>query len=113
MAATLRLLYKDINKVDLWVGGIAEDAEAGSELGETFRTIIVDQFVRVRDGDRFWYKNILSEKVCEKRNNLISSILIVTSYSAQSLFSNLVFKEPKSVCFFGDVSASDHEKKFF
>ena len=62
-AATLRFLYKDINNIDLWVGGIAEDAEEGSELGETFRTIVIDQFVRVRDGDRFWYENILSKRV--------------------------------------------------
>lgn len=63
MAIVLRFLYKDVNNIDLWVGGIAEDAEFGSELGETFRTIIVDQFVRIRDGDRFWYESILSKKV--------------------------------------------------
>ena len=69
MAATLRKLYKDIDLVDLWVGGIAEDAEAGSELGETFRTIIVDQFVRIRDGDRFFFENILSKQVRSHMNN--------------------------------------------
>ena len=69
MAATLRKLYKDIDLIDLWVGGIAEDAEEGSELGETFRTIIVDQFVRIRDGDRFFFENILSKKVRSHVNN--------------------------------------------
>ncbi len=30
-------LYHDINNVDLWVGGLAEDHESDSELGPTFR----------------------------------------------------------------------------
>ena len=33
-------LYQDINNVDLWVGGLAEDHEDGSELGPTFRTLV-------------------------------------------------------------------------
>lgn len=31
-------VYQDINNIDLWVGGLAEDHENGSEVGETFRT---------------------------------------------------------------------------
>ena len=31
-------VYEDINNIDLWVGGLAEDHESGSDLGETFRT---------------------------------------------------------------------------
>nr|CAD7458660.1 unnamed protein product [Timema tahoe] len=41
--------------VDLWVGGILETVEDGP--GELFTAIIEDQFIRIRDGDRFWYKN--------------------------------------------------------
>ena len=26
-------------------------------VGETFRAILVDQFTRTRDGDRYWYQN--------------------------------------------------------
>ena len=37
-AEKMEELYKDINNIDLWVGGLAEDHESGSELGETFRT---------------------------------------------------------------------------
>lgn len=59
----LKSLYKDINNIDLWVGGLGEDHVEGSELGETFHTIIVKQFTRIRDGDRFWYKNILTKEV--------------------------------------------------
>lgn len=34
----------------------------GRSLGKTFQTIIVDQFKRSRDGDRFWYQNQFSGK---------------------------------------------------
>ena len=45
----------DISKVDLWVGGLFETTATGP--GELFRTIIMDQFIRIRDGDRFWFEN--------------------------------------------------------
>ena len=63
VAASLKSLYKDVNNLDLWVGGIAEDHVPGSELGPTFEKIFVDQISRMRDGDRFWYERILSRKV--------------------------------------------------
>lgn len=36
-ATKMEDLYQDINDIDLWVGGLAEDHETGSELGPTFR----------------------------------------------------------------------------
>lgn len=41
--------------IDPWVGGILETTSTGP--GELFRTIIRDQFRRIRDGDRFWFEN--------------------------------------------------------
>lgn len=52
--------YGDVNSIDLWVGGLSEDAVAGSQLGELFQAIIVRQFTALRDGDRFWWENDLS-----------------------------------------------------
>jgi peroxidase len=57
--AALQQAYGSIDKVDLWVGGLAEKHLPGSSLGETFTRIVVDQFSRLRDGDRFWYENSL------------------------------------------------------
>ncbi|MFM7137982.1 MAG: peroxidase family protein [Planctomycetota bacterium] len=55
----LEQAYGSVDKVDLWVGGLAEKHLPGSSLGATFTRIIVDQFMRLRDGDRYWYQNVL------------------------------------------------------
>ena len=47
--------YQSVDQIDLFVGGLAEDPVRGSMLGETFHRIVVDQFTRLRDGDRFFY----------------------------------------------------------
>ena len=53
----LKLAYGDVEQIDLWSAGLAEDHVPGAMVGETFRTIIADQFRRLRDGDRFWFEN--------------------------------------------------------
>jgi peroxidase len=56
----LKDLYGNVNNIDLWVGGLAEDHVPGSSFGPTVRTIMADQFERLRDGDRFWYERSFS-----------------------------------------------------
>ena len=55
--AELKSVYGTVDKVDLWVGGLAEDHINGGSMGQTFSKIIADQFQRLRDGDRFFYLN--------------------------------------------------------
>lgn len=55
--AALADVYDSVHDMDLWVAGLAEDHRPGAMVGETFFTILTDQFVRLRDGDRFWYQN--------------------------------------------------------
>jgi hypothetical protein len=57
--AELRKGYTSPADVDLWVGGLCETDRPGSMVGETFTRILVDQFRRCRDGDRFWYQTYL------------------------------------------------------
>jgi peroxidase len=54
-------VYTDINEVDLWIGGLAEPHQGGGMIGETFLRILIEQFARTRDGDRFFYLNDLSQ----------------------------------------------------
>ena len=57
LANKLKSVYASVGDIDLWVGGISEKPVPGGMVGETFATILRDQFERVRDGDRFWYQN--------------------------------------------------------
>lgn len=59
----LQKAYGTVERVDPWVGGLAETHLPGSSLGATFTRIIVDQFTRLRDGDRFWYQASLPADV--------------------------------------------------
>jgi peroxidase len=55
IAARLRALYGDVNKVDAFVGMSAEPHVAGAEFGELQLAIWKKQFEALRDGDRFFY----------------------------------------------------------
>jgi Animal haem peroxidase len=55
LAARLKAIYGDINRVDAFVGMMAEPHIKGSEFGELQRAIWKKQFEALRDGDRFFY----------------------------------------------------------
>lgn len=57
--ALLAEAYTSPDDMDLWVGGLCEDHYNGGLVGETFFTILKEQFERTRDGDRFWYESYL------------------------------------------------------
>ena len=59
LANALASVYDDIDQIDLWIAGLAEAKVNGGLLGETFSYILIDQFTRSRDGDRFFYLNDL------------------------------------------------------
>ncbi len=43
------------NHIDTWLGGLAEVAQPGGLLGETFDLVFVTQIESLMDGDRFYY----------------------------------------------------------
>lgn len=57
LAAKLQSVYGTVDKVDLFVGGLAETPVAGSMVGQTFQAIIVAQFQNLRAGDRLFFEN--------------------------------------------------------
>lgn len=76
VAAKLEELYGTVDNIDLWVGGLAEDHLPGSSMGQTFSTIIIDQFERLRDGDRFWYENVFSgDDLAEIQNTTLADVI--------------------------------------
>lgn len=55
--------YGSVDRLDLWVAGLAERHLPGSSLGQTFTRIIVEQFTRLRDGDSYWYQRTLPQSL--------------------------------------------------
>jgi hypothetical protein len=47
----------NVNEIDPFEGGLAEDHMAGSDMGPLFTTILSTQFSRLENGDRFFYQN--------------------------------------------------------
>ena len=48
-------VVKGIDRVDLWVGGLAEQHINGGQVGQTFWVVIHEQLDRLQEGDRFYY----------------------------------------------------------
>jgi peroxidase len=55
--AELKEAYGNVNNIDAFEGGLAEDPVPGSDVGPLFQRIVANQFERLRDGDRFFYLN--------------------------------------------------------
>jgi hypothetical protein len=56
----LQQVYGNVNNIDAFVGALAEDHAPGADVGPLTRAVLVNQFTRLRDGDRFFYLNQLS-----------------------------------------------------
>ncbi|KAJ1558736.1 Peroxidase mlt-7 [Nowakowskiella sp. JEL0078] len=57
ISSNIQSVYKDINLVDALIGGLAEVRSAASNVGPLFKAALVNQFVAIRAGDRFWFEN--------------------------------------------------------
>lgn len=49
-------IYLHPDSIDPWVGAISETHLPGKSVGALLNAILVDQFERLRSGDRFWYE---------------------------------------------------------
>ena len=57
LAARLRAIYGDVDKLDAFVGMVSEQHVPGTEFGELQLAIWKKQFEALRDCDRFFYLN--------------------------------------------------------
>lgn len=76
-AAALEEAYEgNIENVDAWIAAISEDHVPGASVGELMHVVLTDQFRRVRDGDRFFYRNQFSgEELAELENTTLADII--------------------------------------
>ena len=57
LAKRLKFLYGNVDNIDAYVGLLAEDHVDNSIFGILLKTIMEDQFYRLREGDRFYFEN--------------------------------------------------------
>ncbi|XP_059802599.1 dual oxidase 1-like [Hypanus sabinus] len=67
----------DISKLELWPGGLLER----SGENELFSKIVIEQFQRIRDGDRYWFENLQNglftvEEVNKIQNTTFFDVLV-------------------------------------
>ena len=87
----LASVYATVDEIDLWVGGLSEDASNESMVGELISTVIIEQFEALRDGDRFWYENTMNSDQQRSIREIKLSDIIRRNTSIRNEISNDVF----------------------
>ncbi|XP_041379431.1 dual oxidase-like [Gigantopelta aegis] len=55
MDRLIKLHHGELETMDIFEGGMLETTPSGP--GDLFTNILMDQLIRIRDGDRFWFEN--------------------------------------------------------
>ncbi|XP_010846077.1 PREDICTED: dual oxidase 1 [Bison bison bison] len=101
LEATAALYNQDLSRLELLPGGLLE---SHGDPGPLFSTIILDQFVRLRDGDRYWFENskngLFSEReIAEIRNTSLRDVLVaVTKVDSGALQPSVFFWHAGDPC---------------
>ncbi|XP_058150089.1 dual oxidase 1 [Dasypus novemcinctus] len=92
LKAIAALYSQDLSRLELLPGGLLE---SHGDPGPLFSAIVLDQFVRLRDGDRYWFENtrngLFSEdEIAEIRNTALRDVLVaVTNLNPSALQPNV------------------------
>ncbi|XP_048188150.1 dual oxidase 2 [Perognathus longimembris pacificus] len=101
LEATAALYNQDLSRLELLPGGLLE---SHGDPGPLFSTIVLDQFVRLRDGDRYWFENTRNglfskEEIAEIRNTTLRDVLVaVTDADPSSLQPNVFVWQEGAPC---------------
>lgn len=69
-------IYGTPDNADPWIAMISEDQLPGTMTGETMFAYLVDQFTRLRDGDRFYFENALdADLAAEVKATRLSDVI--------------------------------------
>uniref|UniRef100_A0A3P8VW83 NAD(P)H oxidase (H2O2-forming) n=1 Tax=Cynoglossus semilaevis TaxID=244447 RepID=A0A3P8VW83_CYNSE len=87
------LYNRDISKLELFPGGLLEFLDGP---GPVFSAIILDQFERIRNGDRFWFENkqnglFTDEEIQAIHNMTYHDVLVAVTSAEEADFQKSVF----------------------
>jgi peroxidase len=71
-------VFGSVDDVDPLIGGLAEPHVPGSTFGELLSTVVREQFIRMRAGDRLWYEAdtaFTGAEIDEVRNTRLSDVI--------------------------------------
>ncbi len=91
--------YGNVDDIDLWVGGLAEDPmmSRGSQLGPMCQAMLAFQFEALRDGDRFWYQRHLTRREMQLvKNTTLARIIQRNTKIGKELQENVFYVKEKS-----------------
>jgi len=101
LQAALASVYANVDDIDAWVGAVAEDHLPGASVGPLVTAIMVDQFSRLRDGDRLWFENdpaFSAQEIASLRNTRLADIMARNvAMTHPELVTFLAIPEPSSV----------------
>lgn len=98
----LQRRYESIDDIDTYIGGMLESTQGVP--GPLFRAVIRDQFIRLRDGDRFWFENVdgnvfTRKEIDEIRSTTLADIIVAsTRIDRSSLGVNVFFHRRGDPC---------------
>ena len=78
LSGNMNEVFGSIDNVDALIGFLAEAEESNEFFGETMKKIIEEQFLALRDGDRFYYQNdpaFTTNDILEIRLTTLSQII--------------------------------------
>jgi heme peroxidase len=95
LQSNLKSVYGTVDKVDLFIGGLAETHAQGAQVGPTFQAIIADQFEALRAGDRFFWQNEgFDEGTASWIANSTLSKILKRNTATPSLQANVFIQSP-------------------
>jgi hypothetical protein len=97
LQSRLASVYASVDQIDLWVGVLAEPPVRDALLGETAVTILRNQFMRLRDGDRFWYQVHLGREMASLIDRQTLSRIIRRNTGIRNEIQENVFLAPPSM----------------
>jgi len=82
LTRNLKFLYGNVDNIDAWIGLLAEKHIDNSIFGPTLYKIMEDQFLRLREGDRFYFENdpaFSKKEINEIKNTKIHDLIMRNS----------------------------------